>query len=114
LKKFVLVALAVLVFQKWDVISTTLNPPPDYALEHNGRVILYATDWCGYCTKARNFMRSNKIEYFEYDIEKSAEGKNQYDRLGGKGIPVLLINGEVVTGYNPAKILKLAGQQKAN
>jgi mycoredoxin len=110
LKKIVLVVLALLVFQNWDVISATLNPPPDYALEHNGRVILYATDWCGYCAKARKLMSKNKIEYFEYDIEKSQEGKDQYDKLGGKGIPVLLINGEVVKGYNPAKILKLAGK----
>ena len=106
----VLIALVLFVFQKWDVINAMLNPPPDYALEHNGQVILYATDWCSYCAKARKLMSKNNIKYFEYDIEKSQEGRDQYDRLGGKGIPVLLINGEVVKGYNAAKILKLAGK----
>mgnify|MGYP003866345113 CR=1 FL=1 len=104
LKKIIVVVFALFVFQKWDVINATLNPPPDYALAHNGQVILYATDWCGYCAKARKLLSENKIKYFEYDIEKSQEGRDQYERLGGKGIPVLLIKGEVVKGYNPHRI----------
>jgi len=81
---------------------------PDYASSHNGAVILYATEWCGYCEKARNLMAKHNIEYFEYDIEKSSEGRAQYERLGGKGVPVLLIGEEVVKGYNASKILALA------
>ncbi len=55
-------------------------------------------------------MDENNIEYHEYDIEKSNKGKLQYDSLGGRGVPVLLINGEIVKGYNPQKILKLSGR----
>ncbi|WP_049722178.1 glutaredoxin family protein [Gilvimarinus polysaccharolyticus] len=108
MKKIVLVVFVFFVFHKWDVINAALNPPPDYALEHGGQVILYATDWCGYCAKARKLMIENNIQYVEYDIEKSQKGREQYDSLGGRGIPVLLINGEVVKGYNPDRILKLA------
>ena len=110
MKKIIFIALVFLVFQKWDVINATINPLPDYALEHNGQVILYSTDWCGYCVKARKLMDKNDIEYVDYDIEKSQKGKEQYDRLGGRGIPVLLIDGEVVKGYDPNRILKLGGK----
>ena len=53
-------------------------------------------------------MDENEILYFEYDIEKSDEGRMQHEKLGGKGVPVLLISGDVVKGYDPSKILALA------
>jgi len=108
MKKIIIVFVALLVFQKWPVINHYFNPPPDYAAVHNGNVILYATATCGYCKKARELMKNNNITYFEYDINKSSEGREQFKKLGGRGVPVLLINGEVVKGYNPSKILALA------
>jgi len=107
MKNLILIAVVILVFQKWDSINNFINPPPDYAAAHDGKVILYATSWCGYCKKTRKLLEDNGVDYFEYDIEKSQEGNKQHKRLGGKGIPVLLINGEVVKGYNPARILEL-------
>ena len=95
------------VIQNWGVITKFINPPLDFSAAHGGIVILYATTWCGYCVKARKLLEDNDIEYFEYDIEKSAEGKRQHKVLGGSGIPVLLIKGETIKGYNPRLILKV-------
>lgn len=110
MKKFLILGLVILIYQKWGVIDNYLNPPPDYSEAHGGKVILYATSWCGYCEKARKLLTDNNIPYYEYDIEKSQEGNEQHKKLGGKGIPVLLINGEVLKGYNPSKILELASE----
>lgn len=109
-KKVLVIAAALLIFQNWGNINKLLNPPPDFAKAHNGKVILYSTAWCGYCAKARKLLNDHNIDYFEYDIEKSQEGKQQHKALGGSGIPVLLIKGEVIKGYNPNRILKLAKQ----
>ncbi len=57
------------------------------------RVILYSTSWCGYCKRARSFMRQKNISFDEYDIEKSAVAKRAYEQAGGKGVP-LLVHGE--------------------
>ena len=108
MKKLVALAVVLLIFQKWDDISFFLNPPPDYGADVDDQVILYATSWCGYCAKARKLLKDNRITYIEYDIEKSQEAHDQYRSLGGRGVPVLLINGEVVKGYRPEKILELA------
>ena len=108
MKKYFLIIAAVAVVLNWSSITNFINPPPDYAAVHDGKVILYATSWCGYCKKSRELLNENNIELHEYDVEKSPEGREQYDRLGVKGVPVLLINGEVVGGYDPSKILKLA------
>lgn len=102
-----MITTVLVVIQNWGDINKFINPPPDFSAAHGGIVILYATSWCGYCVKARKLLEENNVEYFEYDIEKSTEGKRQHKALGGSGIPVLLINGETIKGYNPELILKL-------
>jgi len=32
-------------------------------------VVMYSTNWCGVCKKARSYMQSNGIKFKEYDIE---------------------------------------------
>lgn len=108
MKKFILIVCAFVLYQEWGTIRYHLDPPPDYAAAHGGKVILYGTDWCGFCAKTRELLDKENIAYVEYDIEKSEEGHTQYKRLGGRGVPVLLIKGEVVKGFRPERILKLA------
>ena len=38
-------------------------------------IVLYSTAWCGYCRKARSYMRRNGIAFTEYDIEKDPLAK---------------------------------------
>lgn len=102
MKNVVLLLIAVGIFLNWGKIRDELSPPPDFSAQHPEGVVLYATSWCGYCAKTRDFFKANKIDYVEYDIEKSAEGKAQYDQLNGSGIPLVVIRGEVVRGYNPS------------
>jgi mycoredoxin len=107
MKKIFLFVIALLIFQSWPKIHNYFSPPPDYSAAHGGKVVLYATSWCGYCARARDLMNANGIEFVEYDIEKSEEGREQYNRLGGRGIPVLVIKGEVIFGFDESRILAL-------
>ena len=70
-------------------------------------VVLYATSWCGYCAKTRKMLNEKGIEFVEFDVEKSGEGRAQYELIGIKGVPVLNVNGTIVQGYNPSKIIAL-------
>ncbi|WP_025820297.1 glutaredoxin family protein [Shewanella marina] len=99
MKKLIFVALLVLIIQKWDVITAKPITP-------NSQVELYTTSWCQYCKKARGFLQDKGVKYTEYDIEKSAIGRHKYNQIGGSGIPVLVINGEIIRGYDSTKILK--------
>ncbi len=49
-------------------------------------------------------MRDENIEFIEYDIEKSREGREQYDKLNGRGVPLLVVKGNIIRGYNPQAI----------
>ncbi len=72
-------------------------------------VVMYSTSWCGYCRKARNYMRSNKIPFQEYDIEKSAKARKEYNKLNGRGVPMILIGDKRMNGFNVGKFKKLYG-----
>jgi glutaredoxin len=74
-------------------------------------VKMYATDWCGYCKQARAFMAKKGIRYAELDIEKSPAARAEYDRLGARGVPVILVGAQRMNGYSEER---LAAMLKAN
>jgi glutaredoxin len=72
-------------------------------------VLLYATDWCGYCKMTREFFAANGIRYIEHDIEKSSTALSEHKKLGGNGVPLIKVGDEVISGYNEAALRQLLG-----
>ena len=107
LKKCLLILLVVVVYQNWGKIERVFNPSQMVSEQTRAqaRVVLYATDWCGYCKLTRRFLDQKGIPFKEYDIEKDAEARKAYEALGGRGIPVLDVNGTLIRGYEPEAIL---------
>jgi glutaredoxin len=72
-------------------------------------VILYGTTWCGYCAAARRFFDTNGIRYTEYDTEKTTAGYEGHKKLGGGGVPLIVVGGSVMHGYNEAGLRQVLG-----
>ena len=72
MKTLIALLLALAVYQHWDRVQALLSPPSAGA--QSGEVILYATEWCGYCAKARELLAADGISYREIDIEKDSAG----------------------------------------
>ena len=107
LKKFLLILLVVVAYQNWGKIERVFNPSAVVSAQtqSRARVTLYATDWCGYCKLTRRFLDQKGIPYQEFDIEKNADARKAYEALGGRGIPLLDVNGALIRGYEPDAIL---------
>ncbi|WP_296259404.1 MULTISPECIES: glutaredoxin family protein [unclassified Pseudomonas] len=107
LKKLALIMLVVVVYQNWGKIENFIHPSAAVStqVQANAKVTLYATDWCGYCKQTRRFLDSKGIPYTEFDIEKSKEGRTAYEALGGRGIPLIDVNGTLIRGFSPDAIL---------
>ena len=73
---------------------------------HEPRVVMYATAWCGYCKKARQYFADNSIDFVEYDIEKDRAAKRDFDTLLGSGTPLLYQGYTRVVGFDQRKIEK--------
>jgi glutaredoxin-like YruB-family protein len=65
-----------------------------------GTVEIYVTDWCGYCKKALNYMKSKAIPYVAYDIEKDSAAKQRHKELGGRGVPLIIIGSNKMNGFS--------------
>lgn len=71
--------------------------------EHD--VVLYMTSWCGYCRKMTDFLNSKNIDYVSFDIEKDKAARKVFKKHGGRGVPVAVVKGKVVRGYDPDGVL---------
>lgn len=100
MKKILLIIAALALFQHRDSLEHWINPPAP----RSGEIVLYATDWCGYCAKTRELFAEDGIAYREVDIEKDAAGQARYKALGGRGVPLIDMRGEIIHGFDARAI----------
>lgn len=90
-------------YQNKDRIARWIDPPAP----GSASVVLYATDWCGYCAETRKLFREHNVSYHEIDIDRDSDGHLAYDKLGARGVPVVVVDDtDVIHGYNPQALLK--------
>ncbi|WP_321850647.1 glutaredoxin family protein [Pseudomonas paraveronii] len=106
-KKVLLVLLVVVVIQNWGKVERLFNPSQVVAEQTraSARVVLYSTEWCGYCKQIRRFLDQKGIPYQAFDIDKDATARKAYEALGGGGIPFVDVNGTLIRDYSPEAIM---------
>jgi len=70
----------------------------------SGTIEMYATSWCGYCVAAENYMKSKNYSYVKYDIEKDSAAKQRHKELGGRGVPLIIIGNNRMSGFSPENL----------
>ena len=73
--------------------------PTAPAAAPRGDVVLYMATWCGYCKAAKAYLAQKNIAYRELDVDTPA-GKAAFAQIGGRGVPVLLTNGQRLSGFS--------------
>lgn len=77
------------------------------AFDFGQRVIMYSTDWCGVCKRAKKYFKSNNIAFTEYNIDKNAKAKQRYNALGATGVPVILYGNQRMNGFSEAAFRRI-------
>lgn len=80
------------------------QPAPAKTQRFAGTIEMYATDWCGYCKAAENYMKSKGYPYVKYDIEKDSAAKQRHKELGGRGVPLIIIGANRMSGFSPGTL----------
>jgi len=71
-------------------------------------VTIYTTATCVYCKKAKEFFTKNNVSFTEVNVlEDLAARKVMVDKSGQLGVPVIDVDGEIVVGFNEAKLKEL-------
>lgn len=72
------------------------------------KVIVYTSNTCGYCTAAKDYLKSNTIEFEERNISDMTYRK-ELMALGFMSVPVIKIDEEIVLGFDKDRIDTLLG-----
>lgn len=80
-------------------LAAAAGAPPAQA-ESTPEVVMYATSWCPYCAQARAYFARAGIAYVEHDVEKSASANAEFRRLGGRGVPLIVVGREKLNGFS--------------
>ncbi|MCS7298542.1 MAG: Uxx-star family glutaredoxin-like (seleno)protein [Spirochaetia bacterium] len=68
-------------------------------------VKVYSTPSCPYCNMVKNYLRSKGIKFVDYDVSKDERKAMEMVRISGQmGVPVVVINGKVIVGFNKPMI----------
>jgi len=68
-------------------------------------ITLYSTPSCTYCRKAKDYFRSNRVRFTEYDVSRDQRRADEMVRKSGQmGVPVIDINGKIIVGFNQPEV----------
>jgi glutaredoxin 3 len=71
-------------------------------------VVMYSTQWCPVCRKARQYLVRNGISVRELDIESNRAAREELvQRTGQTGVPTIEIDGVLLAaGFNQDRVLR--------
>ena len=59
---------------------------------------------------AKDFFKEKGVEFEDFDVASNLEKrKEMMDKSGQMGVPVILIEDQIVVGFNQPKIIELLG-----
>jgi len=77
-----------------------------------GKVRIFVTQRCPYCKKAKAYLRQRGTPFDEIDVEATRSAADEFKRIGGQGVPVILVGKQRMDGYDEqglASLLDAAG-----
>ena len=69
-------------------------------------IIMYSTQNCPYCVITKAFFEKHNLPYTEHDIELSEKSLKMFYLLGGRGTPLVIINKEIIHGFDEKQMRK--------
>ena len=71
------------------------------------KVEVFSSDTCKYCVELKDYLKEHNVEYIEYNIFRDEEARRNLIKLGYMSVPVTLINGNHVLGFDKLRIRQL-------
>ena len=74
------------------------------------KVVLYTTPTCGYCRQAKDHLKRHRVPFAEVDVSRDERAAADMRRRSGQSaVPVVLIDGRAIVGFDKSRIDRLLG-----
>lgn len=71
-------------------------------------VKVYSTPTCPWCHRAKDYLTNKGIKFEEIDVSKDNVKAQEMVKLSGQmGVPVIMVDSEVIIGFDQSKLDKL-------
>jgi GrxC family glutaredoxin len=75
------------------------------------KVVIYTTNYCPFCTRAKALLRTKHIDFEEIDITLDEHLREEVTRLSGRRtVPQIFIDGKFLGGFDDIKELDMSGE----
>jgi len=72
---------------------------------------VYSTPTCPYCKLAKQYLSSKGQNYEDIDVSQNKAALEDMVKLSGQmGVPTVVINGQVVVGFDKSRIDEFLGK----
>ncbi len=72
----------------------------DALLAARPAVVMYCTSHCPACVMVKQYFARKGVSYQEIDVETSPAGREAFERLGGRGVPLILVGEKRLEGFS--------------
>ncbi len=74
------------------------------------RVLVFTTPSCSWCTRAKSYLKQQRVPFREVDVSRdAAAARDLVRRTGQMGVPVVEIDGRPIVGFDRPQIDRLLG-----
>ena len=74
------------------------------------KVVMYATGWCPYCTRARELLKKKGVDLEEIDVDARPEARAEMmARTGRRTVPQIFVGATHVGGCDDLHALEATG-----
>ncbi|HEY1267222.1 MAG TPA: glutaredoxin 3 [Candidatus Binatia bacterium] len=76
------------------------------------KIVVYTTQVCPYCVRAKALLRSKNLQYEEIDVARDAKLREEAIRLSGgrRTVPQIFIDGRSIGGYDELYEMEQSGE----
>lgn len=73
---------------------------PDDSQDDLDNVVIYTTDYCSFCTRARRFLNEHKIAFKEIDVGYDRSAREKMEQLSQRRtVPQIFFGARHIGGY---------------
>ena len=82
--------------------------PPVPQIPPIKNIIVYSTTTWPWCHRAKEYLSTKGVTYTDYNVGVDREkAKEMIQKSGQMGVPVIIINDQIIIGFNQARIDEL-------
>lgn len=71
------------------------------------KVLVYTTERCPWCQKAKDFLKEKNVSFEEVHVDKDRQrAEEMIEKSGQTGVPVIDIDGTIIIGFDRDSIVE--------